>query len=147
MSDDIELRPASAADFPMAIDLYLTTMQPYTAALMTWDEARQRDSFASQWTLETTQIIVYRGRDVGWLDIQTSDAEFVLRQFFISPEHQGKGIGSQVLRRLLERSSETNAPASLTVLKNNPARRLYERLGFEVVDEVGVKFRMRLFRN
>ncbi len=144
MKDDIELRPACAADFAMAIDLYLTTMQPYTAALMVWDEAKQRESFASQWSLQATKIIVHQGRDVGWLDVGTSDVETLLRQFFISPECQGKGIGSQVLRQLIEGWSETDAPVSLTVLKNNPARRLYERFGFTVVGEVGVKFQMTL---
>jgi predicted GNAT family acetyltransferase len=34
-------------------------------------------------------------------------------------------------------------PVVLTVLKNNPARRLYERLGFAVAGEAGVKLEMR----
>jgi len=34
-------------------------------------------------------------------------------------------------------------PIVLTVLKNYSARRLYERFGFFVAGEVGVKFQMR----
>jgi hypothetical protein len=34
-------------------------------------------------------------------------------------------------------------PVILTVLRDNPARRRYERFGFSVVDEIGVKLRMR----
>jgi GNAT superfamily N-acetyltransferase len=44
-------------------------------------------------------------------------------------EHRGLGIGSELLRLLLQR-----VPAcSLSVDPQNPARRLYERFGFEAV--------------
>ncbi len=38
---------------------------------------------------------------------------------------------------------QTKKPIVLTVLKNNPARRLYERFDFVVVDHQGIKFQMR----
>ena len=69
--------------------------------------------------------------------------EIVLQQLFVVPERQGAGLGTQVLKDLLRRWEPTGKPIVLTVLKNNPARRLYERLGFAVVGEVGVKFEMR----
>jgi ribosomal protein S18 acetylase RimI-like enzyme len=69
--------------------------------------------------------------------------EIRLQQFFISPEHQRTGIGTEVLSDLVETWALTEKPIALTVLKNNPARRLYERFGFSVVGEVGVKFEMK----
>jgi hypothetical protein len=40
MTDSIKLRPATAADYPFAIGLYLRTMRPYTEKLMVWDEQK-----------------------------------------------------------------------------------------------------------
>jgi ribosomal protein S18 acetylase RimI-like enzyme len=65
-----------------------------------------------------------------------------LQQFFISPDHQRRGIGTEVLNSLVAIWKATGKPVVLTVLKNNPARRLYERFGFSVVGEAGVKFEM-----
>ena len=53
---------------------------------------------------------------------------------------QRMDIGTEVLRRLLADWKPTGKPLLLLVLKNNPGRRFYERLGFSVFGEEGVKF-------
>src|SRR4051794_10023691 len=103
MTGTIELRAADPVDFAMAIELYLSAMQPFTAELMIWDETKQRASCAMQWKVEDVQIIVLENRDVGWIQTLETDSEVVLQQFFIAPGHQGRGLGSQVLQRLLDR--------------------------------------------
>ena len=143
MTDSIRLRPATAADYAFALDLYLRTMQPYTEELMVWDEQQQIASFAKHWDVEDVRVISADGRDVGWLQATETPREIVLQQFFVAPERQRAGIGAQVLRGLLAGWKLTGKPLALTVLKNNPARRFYERFGFSVVGETGVKFEMR----
>jgi GNAT superfamily N-acetyltransferase len=143
MTDSIRLRPATAADYAFALDLYLRTMQPYTEELMVWDEQQQIASFAKHWDVEDVRVISADGRDVGWLQATETPREIVLQQFFVAPEQQQAGIGAQMLRGLLAGWKLTGKPLALTVLKNNPARRLYERFGFSVVGETGVKFEMR----
>jgi GNAT superfamily N-acetyltransferase len=143
MTDSIRLRPATAADYAFALDLYLRTMQPYTEELMVWDEQQQIASFAKHWDVEDVRVISADGRDVGWLQATETPTEIVLEQFFVAPERQRAGIGAQVLRGLLAGWKLAGKPLALTVLKNNPARRFYERFGFSVVGETGVKFEMR----
>jgi GNAT superfamily N-acetyltransferase len=143
MTDSIRLRPATAADYAFALDLYLRTMQPYTEELMVWDEQQQIASFAKHWDVEDVRVISADGRDVGWLQATETPREIVLQQFFVAPEQQRAGIGAQVLRGLLAGWKLTGKPLALTVLKNNPARRFYERFGFSVVGETGVKFEMQ----
>jgi ribosomal protein S18 acetylase RimI-like enzyme len=143
LADKIGLRRATPADFDMARRLYLVTMKPVTAELMTWDENKQSTGFAEQWKLEDVQIITVEGHSVGWLQAAETPSEIFLQQLFVSPEYQGRGIGSKVLHTLLKSWERTGKPVVLTVLKNNPARRLYERHGFAVVAEVGVKLQMR----
>lgn len=127
----------------MALNLYLVTMKPLTAELMAWDENKQAGSFAEQWNIEDVQIITLGGKSVGWVQASEMASEIFLQQLFVSPECQNRGIGSKVLQALLKDWERTAKPVVLTVLKNNPARHLYERHGFIVVGEVGVKLRMR----
>jgi GNAT superfamily N-acetyltransferase len=49
------------------------------------------------------------------------------------PEYRGRGIGSALLRRALEMAGISHHAVSLSVFADNPARRLYERFGFEPV--------------
>jgi ribosomal protein S18 acetylase RimI-like enzyme len=143
MIRSIRLRQGSNDRYAFALDLYLTTMRPYTEQLMVWDELKQRDSFAAQWKTDDVQIVAVDGKDVGWLQVSETPTEIRLLQFFIAPEHQGVGIGTEVLSNLVAIWNQSGKPIVLTVLKNNPAQRLYERFAFSVVGEVGVKFEMK----
>ena len=54
----------------------------------------------------------------------------------VVPSQRGHGIGEQLLAALIERARQAGYTAlSLSVEPGNPARKLYERHGFEVVDE------------
>ena len=61
----------------------------------------------------------------------------------IFPEYRGQGIGTSLLTRLIETSSASYEQISLSVMGENPAVRLYQRLGFEVVARVGPGLVMR----
>jgi GNAT superfamily N-acetyltransferase len=143
MTTNITLRPGMATDYAFALRVYLSTMRPYTEELMVWDEQKQIASFARQWKLEDVRIICADGCDVGWLQAIETPSETILQQFFVVPERQRAGIGTEVLATLLAGWKPTAKPIVLTVLKNNPARRLYDRFGFFVAGEVGVKLQMR----
>ena len=54
----------------------------------------------------------------------------------VVPSQRGKGVGEQLLLALIDRAREAGYTSlSLSVEPGNPARKLYERHGFEVVDE------------
>jgi len=61
----------------------------------------------------------------------------------ILPSFQGNGVGSYLISNLQQKAKEENKPVILQVLHTNPARNLYERLGFHVVstDELYLKMR------
>ena len=89
-----------------------------------------------------TCIIVLDGQDIGWVEFRQTGDELFLKQLYITPKHQRKGIGSQIIR-LLNEQAETAKLMALFVLKNNPAFRFYERHGFEVVRETHTTLVMR----
>ncbi|PLP95596.1 GNAT family N-acetyltransferase [Pseudomonas sp. FFUP_PS_473] len=59
------------------------------------------------------------------------------------PEFQKNGIGSELLEDLLCRADESELPIELSVEPYNPALKLYERFGFQVINQTGVYLRMR----
>jgi ribosomal protein S18 acetylase RimI-like enzyme len=138
----LALVPPEAEHYGFALSLYLETMQPYASELMVWDEDRQRASFAAQWRPEDVRIIMRDRSAVGWIQFRETSSDICLQQFFIAPRRMG--IGTDILKMLLSKWRASGKPVVLTVLKNNPARRLYERFGFEIVGEAGVKYEMRL---
>ena len=143
MTRHIDLQQAKAEHYDFSLHLYLLTMRPYVQELTVWDEQEQRARFAAQWKREEVRIISLDGKDVGLLQVAELPTEIRLQKFFVSPQYQRSGIGSEILSTLLATWRSTGKKIVLRVLKNNPARRLYERLGFSVVAEESVTFRMR----
>jgi len=137
------LQQGKAEHYDFALRLFLLTMRPYMQELNVWDEQEQRSNFASQWKPEEVKIISVDGNNVGWLQVAELPTEIRLQKFFILPQYQRAGIGSEVLSKLLATWRPTGKKIVLRVLKNNPARQLYERLGFSVIAESDVVFRMR----
>jgi len=142
MQATIALRPARPVDYDFALALYVETIKPYTMAYMDWVDAEQVARFAGLWTPADTQIITLDGVDIGWLEASEASSEIFLKQFYVTPAHQRHGVGTEVMQRLL-RQWPAGKPVVLGVLKNNPARRLYERLGFALAGETETKFVMR----
>jgi ribosomal protein S18 acetylase RimI-like enzyme len=58
----------------------------------------------------------------------------------VLPEWQGQGIGTRVVSRVVQEAG--GVPVSLHVLKGNPARALYERLGFVIDGETATHVTM-----
>jgi GNAT superfamily N-acetyltransferase len=67
-----------------------------------------------------------------------------LGQLYLSRHMQRQGIGTRVLQMLIEEARRAGKPTTLGVVKINPARRLYERLGFQRTQEDRHKVYMRL---
>ena len=80
---------------------------------------------------------------IGHLSVRRTDDEIFLAAIAIAPEQQNQGIASQLLQDLLSESDRSHLPVTLQVLKVNPARRLYERLGFAHTGETSTHYLMR----
>jgi len=70
--------------------------------------------------------------------------EWEVVQLQVAPAHQKRGIGSLLLRRLCAEARDAGADLTLSVLKSNPALRLYVRQGFSVVGESSGAYKMRI---
>ena len=77
-------------------------------------------------------------RGFGYMDAATPELSAA-----VLPGWRGRGVGSRMLGRLLAEAARTADAVSLSVSATNPARRLYRRLGFVAVQEVGGSVTMR----
>lgn len=88
-------------------------------------------------------IIEKDGKAIGRLWIDEWKDQIRLVDVALMPQWRGSGIGSTLLRAVLDRGARAGKPVTIHVEGFNPALRLYERLGFEKVDTNGVYFLMR----
>lgn len=72
------------------------------------------------------------------LEDETQAGEFYLDTLSVSPNAQGKGIGTKLIKAMIKKAiQESHSRVGLLVDKENPhAKRLYERLGFQVIKTV-----------
>lgn len=134
------LRPATIADQAFCWQLHQATMKPYVAATWGWDEADQLARFEAGFDPGTCQIIEVHGDPVGVLQVDLAGTPVRLRNLQIAPRCQRRGLGSAVIRSVLD--SVEGRGVRLRVLKVNPARHLYERMGFGVTGETATHWQM-----
>jgi ribosomal protein S18 acetylase RimI-like enzyme len=141
---DVTLRPATDQDSEFVYLVKKAALGPYIELTWGWDEEFQRRFHRDDYDPAGTQIVVESGRDVGWLLVDEDPAEFQLREIYVGPDYQGRGIGSLLIGRLLSQAALQSKPVKLQVLKVNlRARRLYEGLGFRVIEESDKHYIMR----
>ena len=137
------LRQAEAADFGFQYRLKVVCLKEYVTAIWGWDEDFQRSHFAAHFDPADSHIVVAYGRDAGQLSVIDRPEELYLSGIYLLPAYQGQGLGSQIIGDVLAGARDGNRPVRLQVLKGNPARRLYERLGFRVVGRTDTHILMR----
>jgi ribosomal protein S18 acetylase RimI-like enzyme len=142
MGPRYELRPARPGDVEFAWRLYEQLMRARTEALMPWREDRQREVIEGALNSGGMQMIVADGSVCGWLHVLEAAGSIELHQIYLAPAQQRRGIGTSILRALQARAAAAGRPLCLNVLINNPARRLYERLGFRVESSDPIKHHM-----
>ena len=138
----IAFRAAVAHDFDYCRRIYFDEME-WIIDRLGLNRTAQEISFEEQWQAPQVRIIMFGGRDVGWLQTITQQAELFIAQLFVDRKFQRRGIGTEVMDRLMAEASRLNQAVGLSVVKINPAVRLYKRLGFQITDEDDRKFQMR----
>jgi ribosomal protein S18 acetylase RimI-like enzyme len=144
----ISLRPITLEDESFLASLYASTRAEELAQTNWSDEQKAmfcRMQFAAQtadyqknYPDASFQIIERDGVAAGRLLVMRSDEKIHVIDIALMPEHRGAGIGTKLLRELQEEAKAAGKALTVYVERFNPARRLYDRLGFKQVEEKGV---------
>jgi len=141
----VELRPAVPADDRFLYELYADTRATELAGLP-WDaaamEAFLRMQFAARNRAYATahpdaahDVVLVDGDAAGALWVDRAGEEIALVDIALLERHRGHGVGRRLLESLIAEARERGRAVRLSVVRDNPARRLYERLGFRLVTE------------
>ncbi|MEU9115416.1 GNAT family N-acetyltransferase [Streptomyces sp. NPDC048483] len=126
------LRSAAAADIETIAELRATVMRADLERLGRYDEHRVRQRLRDSFSRQHTSIIMIDRALAGCVTLRPADGRQWLEHFYLAPHHQGRGLGSAVLRTVLGRTDARGMTVGLNVLQGSAARRLYERHGFVV---------------
>ena len=130
-----ELRQATAQDEGRLYEIHGAAMRDHVEAVWGWDEADQRERFRAAFDPARISVIVSSGEPIGLLRVEQRAEEVFLASVELAPEVQRRGLGGDIVRSVLSEAAQRGVPVRLQVFHQNPARRLYERLGFHAVGE------------
>lgn len=139
-------RRARLDDIPFLLTLRCQTMDQHLAASgLSTSEADHR--VRVMYRFDCAEVLLRGATPVGLLKLLRDGTQWQLIQIQLSPDLQGQGVGSQLLASTIAEATAAGATLSLSVLKANPAKALYERFGLVVVAEDDHSYGMHLQAN
>lgn len=152
MEGQISLRPISTEDVVFLNRLYASTRED-ELALLPWSDSEkeefltmqfkaQHEYYQQEFNKAEFHIIEQDDYSIGRLYLDRREDEIRIIDIALLPEHRNQGIGSKYLEEIIEEGQRKELPIRIHVEQNNPALRLYHRLGFQKLTENGVYYLM-----
>lgn len=148
----IRYRPATAEDISFLRHVYGTTREeemlrvPWTekekADFLDMQFAAQKQHYETYYPLCEFLVIEMEQQRIGRLYIDRGETDIEIVDIALLPDLRGRGIGRMLLEEILEEGRATGKKVGIYVEHYNPARHLYDRLGFRHVDTNGVYHKM-----
>ena len=108
-----------------------------------WDDIDQKNRFKEfmEKTFDRTYIIMFNDERIGFYQGQVvNERTYYIENICIIPEYQGKGIGTEILKSVINEYSDKNI--EIQYFKQNPVGNLYKKLGFEPNGETEFHYQM-----
>ena len=110
-----------------------------------WNEEIQIEFFRDEMTRrpDAVNVITYQGETIGlFTNYVDNENKSFIELFYIDKKYRGKGIGTEILKEQLEEDKINLRDTILRVFKDNPARFLYQKVGFEIYEETETHYKM-----
>ena len=145
---NVTLSPVGPDDQDFLIEIYGST-RAEELALVPWSDEQRQAFIRSQFTAQQDHylkhypnarhdIIVSNGRQVGRLYVARLDHEIRIIDITLLPAERNVGIGSYLIKQLLDEANRNGKLTRIYVEEFNPSLRLFERLGFSRSEQHGV---------
>ncbi len=150
----VSLRPITPGDDAFLFELYASTRENELAPVP-WSEAQKQAFIRMQFDAQTKHyathyaerssfdVILVDGGPAGRLIVHRGEHDVRIVDVALMPAFRGKGVGSELLRALLDEADAAGQSVSIHVEHDNPALRLYARLGFVKISEHGISWLMQ----
>lgn len=144
MDNKYKLIPATSEDYDFIYEVKKNASIKYVEANFgAWDENLQKEFLKKfiETYKEKLQIITLNDNKIGFYHGETLESGgFEIVNICIIPEYQGKGIGTEILKDVMEKHKNQNI--HVRYFKQNPVGKLYSRLGFEPYNETDYHYQM-----
>ena len=133
--EQITLYQSQNSDVETIANLRAIVLRDDLTRLGRFNEEKVRQRFRDAFDPVHTWIIKAGSSFIGCVAFKPILDGYLVEHFYIHPNYQGKGIGSQVLDYLLKQDYVIGKRVTLNVLQGSSAQKLYERFGFTVDNE------------
>lgn len=141
-------RPMTAQDLGLLSALYASTRAEELAPLP-WSDAEKTSFLEMQFQAQhahylkhypdAARLVIERSDvPVGRLYIERWPDQQRIIDIALAPEARGQGLGGALLRDIMDDARSERRAVGIHVEKQNPAMRLYRRLGFVTIEDKGV---------
>lgn len=144
----VTLRPITPEDAPFLYRVYASTREEelavvdwtpdQKAAFLQMQFDAQHAYYQQHYAGAAFQLVLVGGEPAGRLYLARWPEELRIVDISLLPAYRGAGIGTRLIREILAGAAASGKVVRIHVEQYNPARRLYERLGFAPVGEHGV---------
>jgi len=149
----LTLRPITPDDRDFLYRVYASTREQELAQV-DWDAAQkaaflrmqfdaQYQDYQKNYSQARFQIILLDGQPIGRLYVDRWANEIRIVDIALLPEYRNRGLGTGYLKDILAEGQRAGLPVTIHVERFNPALHLYERLGFQPIEDKGVYWLMR----
>ena len=148
VSGEVLLRPAAQEDSEWLYRIYASTREE-ELAVVPWDAAAKEAFLRMQFTAQDTfyratypstsyDLIVSGDEVLGRLYVHRGESAWLVLDIALLPRYRGNGIGARLLGDVLAEATAAGKPVQIHVERFNPAKHLYDRLGFRQIDDQGI---------
>lgn len=142
---EYNFRNCTLEDFDFLFDLKKQNFKWYVDKIWGWKDEDQKQRLKQDLNehLEHKRIILLNDKMIGVYAVHTTDdGDLFINEISILKDYQHQGIGSKILKQQLIENHNKGIRTILQVFKDNPAKNLYERLGFKVYGENETHYQM-----
>jgi len=147
-SSQLCLRPVGRDDAELLYRIYASTREE-ELAVVPWDASVKEAFLRMQFKAQDAHYratypnasfdLIVNGDDVlGRLYVNRGESAWRVVDIALLPEHRRGGIGTRLLGEILAEAAAAGKAVQLHVERFNPARHLYDRLGFSQIEDQGV---------
>jgi GNAT superfamily N-acetyltransferase len=144
----VELRPVLESDNEFLLSVYASTRADELAQVewvegqkemfLRWQFDMQRREYDTRFPDANYRLILIDQQPAGRIWVGSDDEQIRLLDIALLPEFQNRGVGTVLLERLKsDAQSAGKALRHMVFVLNNNADRFYERLGFEMIEDLG----------
>ncbi len=154
----LNFRPTQTEDEPFLFELYAATRRQ-EMALVDWDQAQMESFLQNQFRAQLSHyrihypraehdLILLEGKQIGRIYIERRDDEIRLIDLSLMPGQRNSGLGTTIVKALQAEAFQRRQPIRLSVWEiNESALRWQLRLGFKIIEKVGIHFFMEWLPN